>query len=393
MQRRAFLGLSAAAIAAAQQKQPANESVTATATQDATPRVGVALSSFKGGEEHDGTKLNGLADPRPSNADLTDAQFDALVRRAIELGDSRTGGLHTAVGPEDWVVIKPDISSCYGLGPEVKDGGAHLKYIAGSVTDLRLIRTLINWMVEHKCGARITIAEGSGEWLPMERSKSPTDGWTTTWGGAFDGLSYKTMIAEFQKKFPSIKFDLADLNFEDSVEMPVQGTAAASNNANGTYFVPKTIQQCDKLISVSPLKTNRGTGVSLAIGNYTGIAPGSKYGFPKQGLAKLGDPNGVLVDLFSFHPADYAIIGGCYGVEGDPAGGTAQGVHHNLVISGMSATAVDMVGAAVMGFDPAKLKFLTLAEQKGFGGWEMVDLIWTRGNDLEEATRKFKPAA
>jgi len=396
MQRREFLGLGAAAIAGAaqqqEQKKPADESVTATATQDQTPRVGIVLSSYSGSEEHDGTKLKGLADPKPVDANLTAAQFDAMVRRALELGDTLTGGLHTVVSPDDWVVIKPNIVSCYGLGPEIRDGGAHVKYMPGSVTDLRLVRSLINFLIEHKCGARITIAEGSGEWLPMERSKSSTDGWTTTWGGAFDGLSYKSMIADFAKRHPSIRFDIADLNFEDSIEMPVQGTPAASRNPNGTYFIPATIQQCDKLISVSPLKTNPTTGVSLAVKNYFGIAPGSKYGFPKSGLHKLGDPNEVMVDLYSFHPADYAVIGGCWGVEGDPAGADAASVHHNLVIAGTSAIAVDMIGATVMGFELPELKFLPLAEKAGYGGWEMVELIWTRGNELDQAKRVFKKA-
>lgn len=378
MYRREFLGLTTAAIAAAQQQKPANESVTATATQDATPRVGVVLSSFAGATEHDETKLKGLADPRPKDADLTDAQFDAMVRRAIELGDTRTGGLHTVVGPEDWVVIKTDISSCHGLG----------EYVPGSVTDLRMIRTLINWMVEHKCGGRITVAEGSGGWQPVERSKASTDGWTTTWGGAFGGLSYKAMIEEFAKKYPSVRFELADLNFEDTVEMPVQGAAAATNNKDGMYWLPKSIQQCDKLISVSPLKIYPKIGASLAMGNYLGIAPGAKYGFPKSGLDKLGDLNDVLIDLYSFHPADYAMAGGCLGVEGHPH----STVHHNLVIAGLSAVAVDTVAGAAMGFEPAELKYLALAEKKGFGGWDMVDLIWTRGNDVEESKRKFRRA-
>jgi len=54
--------------------------------------------------------------------------------------------------------------------------GAHHPYLAGTVTDLRVIQALVEYMTEHKYGPRITIAEGSGEWLPVERSKSPVDG-------------------------------------------------------------------------------------------------------------------------------------------------------------------------------------------------------------------------
>ena len=152
------------------------------------------------------------------------------------------------------------------------------------------------------------------------------------------------------------------------------------------YFVPKTIQQCDRLISLSPLKTNPAAGVSLALKNYFGIAPGAKYGFPKLGLHKLGDVNDTLLDLYSFRPADYAIIGGSWGVEG-----MQSSVRHNVLIGGPNAVAVDAVGASVMGFDPAKLKFLKSARDRGFGIFE-VDSIWTRGNEIEEARRKFKPA-
>ena len=137
----------------------------------------------------------------------------------------------------------------------------------------------------------------------------------------------------------------------------------------------KTIQQCDKLISVAPLRTDRKAGVSLSIMNYRGIAPN---GF------STGEPEEVAVDLFSFHPADYAVVGGSWGIEGD-----GESVHHNVVIAGANAVAVDAVSAAVMGFDPSAIRHLRLAERKGFGGWD-TDVVWTRGNEIEAARRRFK---
>jgi hypothetical protein len=74
-------------LALAQNKQI--DEVIATATQDTTPRVGIVLSSFKQGAEHDGTKIEGLADPRPPDADLTSSQIDAMLRKAIDLGVCR----------------------------------------------------------------------------------------------------------------------------------------------------------------------------------------------------------------------------------------------------------------------------------------------------------------
>ena len=383
MCRRQFLAMGAgAALAAGQKKQ--EDAIIATATQDTTPRVGIVLSSFKDGEDDDGSKIAGLADPQPPAADLTAKQLDAMVRRAIDLAATRASEFHALVDPEDWVVIKTHIPTCYGLGPETKDGGAHQPYIAGSVTDPRIVRTVISYLAERKRGLRFTIVEGSSQWLPIERSKSPVDGWSTEWGGAFDGLSYRKLIAELNSRFPGVRFEIADLNFADSLEMPVPGKALARNNPGGAYTIPKVIQQCDKLISVAPLKTDASSGVSLSVKNYMGIAPGSKYGFPKDDLLKLGSADEVMFDLFSYRPADLAVLGGCWGVEGDGAS-----VHHNLAIAGMKALCVDVVAATIMGFKVEELPFLALGEKQGFGT-SNVDLVWTRGNEVKDAQRAFK---
>jgi uncharacterized protein (DUF362 family) len=395
MNRRRFLGFSAAATAglARGQQKPRQEAVVAAASRNRTPRVGIVTSSFPGSADHDGTAIPGLADPQPMDADLTPAQIDAMLAKALALGSPLKGGIASIIGPEDWVVIKPNIVSCYGLGPEIRDGGAHHPYIAGAVTDLCVIHSLLTYLAGHKCGARITIAEGSGEWLPMARSKSPVDGWTSDWGGAFGGLSYKNMVDEFTRRYPDLRFETVDLNFDQSVELPVPGKGLARNNPAGTYSIPKTIQQCDRLISVAPLKTHTLTGVSLSMKNYFGIGPGAKYGFPKDGLHKLGQPSEVLVDLFSFHPGDYAIAGGSWGVEGDgPHAPGARSVHHNVIVAGANAVAVDAVAAAVMGFNAADLPYLGMAERRGFGVAD-TDVIWTRGNDIAEARKVFRKPA
>ena len=290
-------------------QQKTSDEVIATATQDTTPRVGVVLSSFSAGSEHDGSKLEGLASPKPVDADL-DANFiDAWVRKTIEMGSTRTGDLSTMISPDDWVVIKTNISTCHGLDPSVKDGGAHQSYVPGTVTDLRIVRAVINYLIEKKCGARITIAEGSEQWLTAEKSKSAVDGWSSEWGGAFDGLSYRKMVAELSGKHKGIRFEIADLNADDAIQLPVPGKAVARNNPGGTYSIGKVIQQCDKLISIAPLKTDARTGVGLTFNNYVGIASGAKYGYPKAGLWKLGNPEEIVVDLFSYHPADFCFPG------------------------------------------------------------------------------------
>ena len=132
MKRRLILPL--AALAAFAQKPP-DETVTATATQDRTPRVAIVLSSFAGSKDHDDTPIAGLADPRAVGAELTSAQLDALVAKAIELGTTRDGGLTAMVGPEDWVVI-------------LTEPGA----------DPRVVRSLQTFLATRRRGKRFTVA-------------------------------------------------------------------------------------------------------------------------------------------------------------------------------------------------------------------------------------------
>lgn len=342
--RRHFLGLGAALWQKVTPPPKVEEATVGAASEDVTPRVGIVLSSFAGGEEHDGAKLKGLARPRPVTADLDDTDIDALVRKAIELGNTRKGGLPALVETDDWVVIKTHVPS----GPG--DGGAHPP---GEITDPRVVRTLVAFLAGNKLGARITIAETAA--------------------------GYRKMVEDFKRRFPRVQFEATDLNLDEAVEMPVQGKPLAKRNPQGLYRIPKTIQQCDKLISVAPFQVHPRMGVSLAVGNYLGLAPDAD---------KVGDPDEVVVDLFSYHPADYAILGGEWGVEIDETG-ARRGVHHNLVVAGPKAVAVDAVGAAIMGFDPARIGHLRLAEQAGFGDYTL-DIIWIRGNEIDQARRPFR---
>jgi len=194
------------------------------------------------------------------------------------------------------------------------------------LTDPRIVRTVISYLAERKRGLRFTVLEGAAQ-----------------------------TIEECARRFAGVRFEIADLTTADSIELPVPGKSLA----RGVYRIPKIIQQCDRLISIAPLQTDPSSGVALTIANYLGIAPG----------VQPGSADEVMVDLFSYHPADFAIA-----------------VDRNLVIAGAKAVCVDAVTAAVMGFKPADLPFLALAERKGFGTRD-IDSIWTRGNEIEEARR------
>ena len=328
MRRRHFLALGLGA-GPARAWQQARDTVTATATQDRTPRVAIVLSSFKSGADHDGATIAGLADPRPRNADLTDAQIEAMVRRAVEIGDTRRGDLRKVIAPDEWVAIKVDLSSWPG-----KPG-----YVRGMATDPRIVSGLVSWLANNKCGGRFTIADAAP---------------AAAWDADFDGLGYRRMIAGFTRRYPEVRFEILDFNSSDCAELPVPG------KSNVRYRIPSLIQETDRLISVAPL--NR-----LSMPNYLSLA-----------RDKAASTDEAVVDLFSYHPADYAIAGGCWYVKDGVA------VRNNLVVAGFSALAVDAVGAAILGRKPDSAAMFKLAWKRGFGIYDL-DSIWARGNEIEEA--------
>jgi uncharacterized protein DUF362 len=328
MLRRSFLiaGGSAASVLAQNQKKGEAPFV-AGATQDPTPRAGIVLSNFKQAEDHDGTRIPGLSDPRPPGAVLTPTQLDAMVRKAIDVASRRTAEFYEVIEPDDWIAI-----------------------LTRPATDARIVGTAISYLAEQKRGLRFTVIgrlAKAGEWGP----------------------EYRKLMGDLSARFSEVRFELVDLNSAPTIELPVPDRPSA------TCTIPKIVQQCDRMISIAPLATDPARGVSLSIGNYAAIS------------AKPSVTDEELIDLFSYRPADFALAGGCWGVEGDGAP-----VHHNVLISGMKAVAVDSVAASVMGFKPADLPFLALGQRRGFGSWG-TDEIWIRGNEIEQARREFKKPA
>jgi hypothetical protein len=328
MLRRNFILTGAGAMVAWAQQKPEEkkdeDTTIAGATQDPTPRVGILLSNFKEGEEHDGTKIPGLKDPQPPGAELTPAQFEAWVRRSIDLGSRKSAEVYQVVEPEDWMVIKTQPRA-----------------------DPRIVSIVVSYFAEHKRGMRFTIvdrlAQGA-DWAP----------------------EYPKMVSELGAKFPRIRLELLDLKSAAAADI------AVADRPEVAYNLPKIIQQCDRFVTIAPLATDPKLGVSLSVGNYAGLT------------TKPITTDEALIDLLSYRDADLALVGGCIGYEGDGAQ-----VHHNVLISGMKAVAVDSIAASVMGFKPADLPYLAMGQKRGYASWD-PDEIWMHGSDLEEARREFK---
>jgi len=150
----------------------------------------------------------------PLDAELVYEQVDAVVQRVLDL-DTSPRALRKIIRPEDWVVIKPNIvTSPTHRCSYWHKGEPH----PGQVTDLRVIRSLIGYLIERCRPRRITIAEGGAEW---QKATVPDqeDGWTVCWP-EFGGLSYAVIVEEFGARYPGL-VDIVDLNEDEIRFLPV----------------------------------------------------------------------------------------------------------------------------------------------------------------------------
>ncbi len=350
----------------------------------------------------------------PLDADLSYEQVDAVVRRALDL-DTSPNSLKNTILETDWVVIKPNIVTsrshrCSYWHNDI----AH----PGQVTDLRVIKSLIGYLIENCRPKRITVAEGGAEWQkngePSTAPNQTEDGWTVTWP-EFDNLSYVGIVEEYDKDYPGL-VDIVDLNYDDLRFEPVfdpknSGIGALQRIGEVTrpaelfgreayiphtgtlregYHIPETILTCDKLISVPAMKTHT-CGTTLVMKNYIGILPNHPSGVVRKSDIHQGDMQKGFIDLFSYHPADYSVIEGFWSTEGNgPQWG--DNIRHNVVVVTSDPVAADTVGSTVMGFNPTDIDYLYYAEQKGFGTLNLSE-IEIVGNPIEKVKRKFKRAA
>jgi uncharacterized protein (DUF362 family) len=107
------------------------------------------------------------------------------------------------------------------------------------------------------------------------------------------------------------------------------------------------------------MKTHHWAGATLAMKNLFGLVPGGVYGWPKNILHWAGIPQSI-VDLHRLFPRQFAIVDGIVGMEGN---GPIQGVpkQAGVLVAGGDVVAVDATCCRIMGMEPAKIEYLTLA--------------------------------
>ena len=262
-----------------------------------------------------------LDDAVSPDSSLSYAEVKTLVRRVVML----SGGLASVIGPEDhWIVVKPNIVDMVPKGSPV-------------ITDVRVVKAVVELVYETAPKARITIAEDPGGWASSGHKEKI--GWEGQDG--FGQMGYTELLEEL--KDSGIEVDLVDLNFDEVAEVPVPGGGYAAKS----YWYPRTIRECDVLISLPKMKVHSEPGITVAMKNMVGTPPGIKYGWAKM-EGRNGNPgiphsspvvDECIVDLNLLAGVDFSVVDAIIGMEKDKSFGNP--IRMNTIVAGRDVVAVD----------------------------------------------------
>ncbi len=261
---------------------------------------------------------------RPDVRAIRQAVFDNLSAL-----DAQTGFTRQLAGRK--VVIKPNLVTVYhhmGLSrPDYPE-----------TTDPRVLDAVVAFLKEHT--QTIVIAEGSGRGVPT-RGEFKVAG--------LDRLARRHRIQLIPlDEQPVDRYHLPKAKIQREVLIP----RIFSEVAHGEAFY----------LSLPKMKTNLYTGVTLGFKNAMGILP---YNLRQRCHHFALEQK--LVDLLFLIRPDLVVIDGIVGAEGNcPAPVTP--VDSRVIVSGNHPVETDRVATRLMGFDPAEIGLLRIADEMGFGG-------------------------
>ena len=141
------------------------------------------------------------------------------------------------------------------------------------------------------------------------------------------------------------------------------------------------LRHVDVVISLPKLKTHVQMGYTGALKNQFGLVPGTRkaqYHFRLQDRDRLAD---LMIDINRTARVRLAILDAVVGMEGPgPHGGKPR--HIGALVASPDLAAVDVVGCALIGIDPASYPLLQAAKRAGYGCCELSALT-LHGETLE----------
>jgi uncharacterized protein (DUF362 family) len=254
------------------------------------------------------------------------SSYKKTITKALDMID-----VPSALPQDGLIVLKPNLTT--SSPPPV-------------TTPLEIIQVVYEYCVKHT-KAKIIIGEGCG------LGNTPD---------IFKRLGY----TKFAKKN---NIELIDFNTADSIKLSNPSALQLKN-----FYMPKTLLDA-YIISIPILKDHSFTDATIAMKNMFGIAPGKFY-HGSWNKSKLHRPSTdkSVVDVCLYKKPDLSIVDATVGLKGSHLSG--KSVKYNEIIAGFDPVSVDTVGSILLGHDPYRLDFLTLADGR-LGTMKDYELIET----------------
>jgi len=260
---------------------------------------------------------------KPETAAIRAAVFAALDRL-----DAETGIAAALAGKP--VLVKPNLVIVYNRLGTVRD-----QY--PETTDPRVLDAVVLWLSRR--ASSISIVESSGRGFPTRASFRAS---------GLDRLAARRGCALLAlEEQPVDRYILPQARIQKEILIP-------------RVFSP-VVRGEALYVSVPKLKTNLYTGVTLGFKNAMGVIP---YNLRQRNHHYAIDRKLVEM-LYLFKPA-LTVIDGVVGGEGEcPA--PVDPVDSRLIIAGDQAVETDRAATRLMGFDPASIGLMRVADELGFG--------------------------
>ncbi|MBS1826846.1 MAG: DUF362 domain-containing protein [Acidobacteria bacterium] len=183
--------------------------------------------------------------------------------------------------------------------------------------------------------------------------------------------------ADYRQGLERFDNSFIDLNRDDV-------TFVKNVTHRGGLYLPNTALAADLIVSVAKMKTHHWAGATLTMKNFFGLVPGSVYGWPKNELHHIGIAQSILA-LNKTFPRTFGIVDGIVGMEGNgPIQGTPKPA--GVLVMGPNLPAIDATCCRIMGIDPNKLEYLTMAREIGHIDPERIE---QRGESADSVRTPF----
>ena len=330
-----------------------------------------------------------LPSPAAIDADLSDGQIEAMVRRAVDL----IGGFEWLVRPGDLVLIKPNI-----VDPEPPG--------VGEITDVRVVKAIAR-IVHDVTGGDVEIIVGEGSPRPMAWELPYAPSWNApAWTELWDVAGFQALLTD--PALDGINLRLTNLNgpWEDLVEVDIPQGGYFDRNL-GRLWVHKDVLNADVLINVPVMKIHN-TGITVALKNGIGLYPATKYGFSRsRGVPQDDFKHRLLhyddaprdwveeqvIDINLVADVDFTIVDALMTLQRSKSalrsgGKVTNQIRRNMILASADPVATDHVSARLMGQNPDDVAMITLAERVGLGT-NNADQIEILGAAVEQNIQQY----